>query len=309
MSTAGDREPTDAALQLIAARLRLDVFRMVTQAGSGHIDSSFSVIDILTTLYFAVMRTRPAEPHWPDRDRLVLSKGHAAPALYTALAFAGFFPRDELWHLRQPGSHLQGHPRTATPGVDAPSGSLGQGLSVAVGMALGLGMRPGPSRRRVFAVLSDGELDEGQTWEAITFAGHQRLDNLFAIIDHNNRQYSTRSKPMFAPEALAEKLIQFGWDARVIDGHSIPALREQLSLCQPRPRALVARTVKGRGVSFMEDTQHWHGKVPDAAQAERALAELRETLAARETAAAAVPAREGVEPGAPARSPRGEQHA
>lgn len=274
----------DDMLQELAAELRLDVFRMVMQAGSGHIDSSFSVLDIITTLYFAVMNIRPAEPAWPGRDRLVLSKGHAAPALYAALARAGFFPRADLRGLRQPGSHLQGHPRTATPGVDAPSGSLGQGLSIAVGMALALALEPGP-RPRVFAVLSDGELDEGQTWEAVTFAGEQGPDNLVAIIDHNGRQYSTRSKQTFAPEALADKLIRFGWDADVVDGHSIPALREQLSRRHPRPRALVAQTVKGRGVSFMEDTQDWHGKVPDAVTGELALAELLNTRAA--TAAAA----------------------
>jgi transketolase len=175
-------------------------------------------------------------------------------------------------------------------------------------MALALAMRPDRRHRRVFAVLSDGELDEGQTWEAISFAGQQAPGNLVAIIDHNGRQYSTRSRPMFAPEALVDKLVQFGWDANVIDGHSIPALREQLSRRGLRPRAVVARTVKGRGVSFMEDTQHWHGKVPDAAQAERALAELLETQAAAEAVTLdATAVREDA--GAPHESPEGARHA
>ena len=269
---------TNDMLRQLAAELRVDVFRMIMQAGSGHIDSSFSVLDIITTLYFAVMNIRPADPGWHGRDRLVLSKGHAAPALYAALARAGYFPREDLRRLRQPGSHLQGHPRTATPGVDAPSGSLGQGLSIAVGMALALALEPG-RHPRVFAVLSDGELDEGQTWEAIAFAGELKPENLVAIIDHNGRQYSTRSKPAFAPGALADKLIRFGWDAEEIDGHSIPVLRDQLSRDQLRPRAIVARTVKGRGVSFMEDTQDWHGKIPDVAAGERALAELLQAQA------------------------------
>jgi transketolase len=262
---------SDDQLSVLAASLRIDVVEMVVRANTGHIDSSLSVIDILTVLYFAVMDVRPDEPDWPGRDRLVLSKGHAAPALYAVLAARGFFDRAELETLRQPGSRLQGHPRTGTPGVDAPSGSLGQGLAIGAGLALA-----GRSSFRSFVVLSDGELDEGETWEAVMFAGTTRLANLTAIIDHNGLQYTGPTRRMLSPANLVAKLTAFGWSAMDVDGHDPAALRAALSATDgPGPRAVVARTVKGKGVSFMQNRQEWHGKVPDAQQATEALRELR----------------------------------
>ena len=185
---------TDDMLRQLAAELRVDVFRMIMRAGSGHIDSSFSVLDIITTLYFAVMNIRPAYPGLARPGPVRAVQGPRRSGTVRSPGQSRDFPREDLRRLRQPGSHLQGHPRTATPGVDAPSGSLGQGLSIAVGMALALALEPCRTRR-VFAVLSDGELDEGQTWEAIAFAGELKPGNLVAIIDHNGREYSTRSKP------------------------------------------------------------------------------------------------------------------
>jgi transketolase len=266
--------PSDDELRALAASLRVDIVEMVVRAGSGHIDSSLSVVDILTVLYFAVMDVRPADPRWPDRDRLVLSKGHAAPALYAVLARRGFFAREELRTLRQPGSHLQGHPRLDTPGVDAPSGSLGQGLAIGAGMALAANVQGRP-RRRTYVVLSDGELDEGETWEAVMFAGDRGLANLTAVVDHNGLQYTGPSRAMLNSDALATKLSGFGWHAVVVDGHAVADLRGAFASDGDRPVAVVARTVKGKGVPFMENRREWHGKVPDAAQAQQALRELR----------------------------------
>lgn len=258
----------------ISAALRLDVFDMIIRAKSGHIDSSLSVIDILTTLYFAVMRVKPCDPAWPDRDRLILSKGHAAPALYSVLARLGFFPREDLWTLRQPGSHLQGHPRLSTPGIDSPSGSLGQGLSVATGMAFASQTLHTAPNSRVFAVLSDGELDEGQTWEALALAGSCGLSRLTAIVDHNGRQYAGLIRDSSSIERLVPRLASLGWDVVVVDGHSFGQLQEALPRQGSRPLAVLARTIKGKGVSFMEDTLEWHGKIPTADQARQARIEL-----------------------------------
>jgi transketolase len=267
---------SDDELRAIAAGLRVDIVEMVVRANSGHIDSSLSVVDLLTVLYFDVMNVRPADPDWPGRDRLVLSKGHAAPALYAVLARRGFFDAEELSTLRQPGSRLQGHPRLGAPGVDAPSGSLGQGLAVGAGMALAAAKVLGRPGRRVFVVLSDGELDEGETWEAIMFAGDAGLSNLTAVVDHNGLQYTGRVRPMLGAAELAGKLASFGWTAVEVDGHAIADLRGALRGGGDRgPVAVIARTVKGKGVSYMENSGDWHGRVPGADLARRALAELR----------------------------------
>ncbi len=262
-------------LAQLAVSLRLDVLRMVQTAGSGHVDSSFSVIEILVALYFSVMRVRPREPQWPERDRLVLSKGHAAPALYAALARRGFFPVEELATLRRLDSHLQGHPTLATPGIDAPTGSLGQGLSLACGLALGqrrLGASPSP---RVFAILSDGELNEGQTWEAIMFASHQRLESLTAIVDANGLQYTGRTADVLALPDLGARARAFGWRAIETDGHDFGELLSCLaSPPDGRPTMIIAHTVKGRGVPFLEDDVVRHGKLlsdSEAAHAQRHL--------------------------------------
>jgi transketolase len=257
-----------------ARDMRVEILNMVFHANSGHIDSSFSIVEILTALYGAILRVRPDQPDWPERDRLVLSKGHAAPALYAALSMRGFFARSELGTLRTETSVLQGHPRLSAPGVDAPTGSLGQGLSLAAGMsyaARNLGRSPDA---RVFAILSDGELNEGQTWEAIMFAGHQRLSGLCMIIDLNGLQYSGATKDVLRIPGLVTAIEAFGWDVTEVDGHSIPQLTETLARTSPAPLAVVAHTIKGKGVSFLENDLKWHGKVPSRDEYLLALGEL-----------------------------------
>jgi transketolase len=260
-----------------ARQMRIDILDMVFRASSGHIDSSFSIVEILTALYGSVLRVRPSEPNWPQRDRLVLSKGHAAPALYAALSLRGFFARAELWSLRTSASPLQGHPRLSTPGVDAPTGSLGQGLSIAAGMAYAAERLRRYAATRVFAVLSDGELNEGQTWEAIMFAGHQKLASLYMIIDLNGLQYSGTTTEVLNITDLLSAIKAFGWAVMEADGHSIAQLRESLQECAEAPKAIIARTIKGKGVSFFENNLAWHGKVPTRAEYLSARAELTAT--------------------------------
>lgn len=268
-----------AAVEQKARAIRKHVIEMVGRAGSGHPGGSLSCADILAALYFGgILRVDPANPAWPDRDRFVLSKGHAAPALYAALAERGFFPVSELETLRQLGSRLQGHPDCRkTPGVDASTGSLGQGLSVAVGMALA-GKLDGRNYH-VWAILGDGECQEGQIWEAAMSASHYRLGNLTAVIDHNKLQIDGLVTRVMSPEPIAAKFEAFGWETRVVDGHDA---RKLLCLfkkaCEPRerPMAIIALTVKGKGVSFMEGVAEWHGKAPKGTQLEKALQDLDE---------------------------------
>ena len=261
-----------------ARRMRIDIVRMIAEAGSGHPGGSLSCADILTALYFGgVMEHRPSEPDWEERDRFILAKGHAAPALYAALALAGYFPEDELMTLRKLGSRLQGHPDSnQVPGVEVSTGSLGQGLSIAAGAAAGLKLDGKP--QCVFALLGDGECQEGQVWEAAMFAAHRNLDNLVAIVDRNGLQIDGSTEDVCAPGDLAAKFEAFGWEAREVDGHDIGALVEALSAAKAqrdgKPHAFIARTVKGRGVSFMEGQAGWHGKAPNADQLAQALADL-----------------------------------
>ncbi len=261
-----------------ARRMRIDIVRMIAEAGSGHPGGSLSCADILTALHFGgVMEHRPSEPDWEERDRFILAKGHAAPALYAALALAGYFPEDELMTLRKLGSRLQGHPDSnQVPGVEVSTGSLGQGLSIAAGAAAGLKLDGKP--QCVFALLGDGECQEGQVWEAAMFAAHRNLDNLVAIVDRNGLQIDGSTEDVCAPGDLAAKFEAFGWDAREVDGHDIGALVEALSAAKAqrdgKPHAFIARTVKGRGVSFMEGQAGWHGKAPNADQLAQALADL-----------------------------------
>ena len=261
-----------------ARRMRIDIVRMIAEAGSGHPGGSLSCADILTALHFGgVMEHRPSEPDWEERDRFILAKGHAAPALYAALALAGYFPEDELMTLRKRGSRLQGHPDSnQVPGVEVSTGSLGQGLSIAAGAAAGLKLDGKP--QCVFALLGDGECQEGQVWEAAMFAAHRNLDNLVAIVDRNGLQIDGSTEDVCAPGDLAAKFEAFGWDAREVDGHDIGALVEALSAAKAqrdgKPHAFIARTVKGRGVSFMEGQAGWHGKAPNADQLAQALADL-----------------------------------
>ena len=265
-------------LERRANEMRADIVRMIAEAGSGHPGGSLSCAAILTALYFGgVMEHDPADPQWEGRDRFVLAKGHAAPALYAALAHAGYFPREELMTLRKLGSRLQGHPDSnQVPGVEVSTGSLGQGLSVAAGMAAGLALDGRP--QTVFALLGDGECQEGQVWEAAMFAAHRGLDNLVAVVDRNCLQIDGNTADVCDPGDIAQKLAAFGWAVREADGHDIPALVEALSAAKAdrggKPHAIVARTVKGKGVSFMENQAGWHGKAPNAEQTQIALADL-----------------------------------
>lgn len=261
-----------------ANAMRKDIIEMIHEAGSGHPGGSLSCTDILSALYFGdVMTYDPAHLTSEARDRLILAKGHAAPALYAALAEAGFFPKDELKTLRKLGSRLQGHPDSKLlPGVEVSTGSLGQGLSVAAGLAAGLRLKGGD--QKVYTVLGDGECEEGQVWEAANFAAAESLGNLVAIVDSNGLQIDGQLCDVCSAGELDEKFAAFGWEVHRVDGHDIDALIA-LFTSLPRkatgkPQAIIAKTVKGKGVSFMENQVGWHGKAPDAEQTKQALAEL-----------------------------------
>ena len=261
-----------------ATDIRRDILTMITEAGSGHPGGSLSCTDILTALYFGgVMDYDAADPQKVGRDRFILVKGHAAPALYATLAHAGYFPIDELATLRKLGTRLQGHPDSnLVPGVEVSTGSLGQGLSVAAGLAAGL--RLSGEAGHVFTVLGDGECEEGQVWEAAMFAAHQKLGRLVAIIDNNELQIDGCIHDVCDPGDLGAKFAAFGWDVREVDGHDIGALIEALSAAKATdgtaPIAVIAHTVKGKGVSFMENQAGWHGKAPSREELDTALADL-----------------------------------
>lgn len=265
-----------AELSQMAKRLRRHVISMVAAAGSGHPGGSLSAADIIAALYFRVLRHDPGDPQWPDRDRFILSKGHAAPILYAALAEAGYFPTAELTTLRKLDSCLQGHAdMKLTPGVEMSSGSLGMGLSFGVGLALAA--RMDSKIHRTYVLLSDGECQEGQTWEAALAAAQFKLDHLTAIVDYNGLQLSGWVRDIMGLEPFSQKWEAFGWHAIDIDGHDFGQI---LSACQAaletsgRPTVIIARTVKGKGVSFMENNVEFHGKAPSAEEAERAMKEL-----------------------------------
>ena len=265
-------------LERRANDMRADIVRMIAEAGSGHPGGSLSCADILAALYFGgVLEHDPENPEWEGRDRFILAKGHAAPALYAALAQAGYIPREELATLRKLGSRLQGHPDSnQVPGVEVSTGSLGQGLSIAAGAAAGLRLDGAP--QTVFALLGDGECQEGQVWEAAMFAAHRKLDNLVAIVDRNGLQIDGRTCDVCDPGDLGAKFAAFGWDVDEVDGHDLDALVAVLGAAKAgrdgRPHAVIARTVKGKGVPFMENEAGWHGKAPNAEQAAEALAAL-----------------------------------
>lgn len=262
-----------------ATDIRRDILTMITEAGSGHPGGSLSCTDILTALYFGgVLDYDPADPQRTGRDRFILAKGHAAPALYATLAHAGYFSIDELASLRKLGTRLQGHPDSnLVPGVEVSTGSLGQGLSVAAGLAAGL--RLSGEAGCVFTVLGDGECEEGQVWEAAMFAAHRGLGNLVAIVDLNGLQIDGATADVCDPGDLGAKFAAFGWDVTCVDGHDLGALVEVLGGAKraggSRPHAVIARTVKGKGVSFMEGQAGWHGKAPNAEELTIALAELQ----------------------------------
>ncbi len=263
-------------LEAKARTLRVNLIRMLAEAGSGHPGGSLSAVEIVTALYFHVMRLKPLQPDWPDRDRFILSKGHAAPLLYAALAERGFFPPEELLTLRKLGSRLQGHPDLRKlPGVEASTGSLGQGLSIGLGIALA-GKLDGRDYR-VYVLLGDGECQEGQVWEAAMAAAHYRADNLTAILDYNGLQIDGPVAQVLSPLPFAEKWEAFGWAVREVDGHDFASLLDAFAWAagvRGRPSLILARTVKGKGVSFMENRVDWHGTAPNREQAARALAEL-----------------------------------
>lgn len=259
-----------------AKEIRIDIIREVFSASSGHPGGSLSAADLITFLFFQEMNIDPEDPGKADRDRFVLSKGHAAPALYAALAERGFFPKEELTTLRQIDSALQGHPdMKKVPGVDMSTGSLGQGISAAVGMALGLRMDGTGSR--VYAILGDGELQEGIVWEAAMAAAHYGLDNLTAFVDWNGLQIDGRNEEVMTVSPVDEKFRSFGWDVQVIDGHDMAAIGEAVARAKTvsgKPQVIIAKTVKGKGVSFMENQAGWHGKAPNEEQAKQAVEEL-----------------------------------
>lgn len=266
-------------LEINACKARMGVIEGTFNAKSGHPGGSLSSVDILTCLYFAKMNVGVQNPQDPDRDRLVLSKGHAAPALYSVLALKGFFPFDELKTLRKSDSRLQGHPSMRMlPGLDMSTGSLGQGISAAVGMALG--GKLDHKDYKVYAILGDGECEEGQVWEAAMFAAHKKLDNLVVFVDFNNLQIDGTLDEVNAPTPIPEKFAAFGWNTMEIDGNSIPEILDALDRVEAngKPTAIIAKTVKGKGVSFMENQCGWHGKAPNKEEYDIAMAELNGEL-------------------------------
>ncbi|MBI4148347.1 transketolase [Candidatus Woesearchaeota archaeon] len=271
------RKVTDVKkLQLLANTVRQDIIRMLVAAGSGHSAGPLGMADIFVALYFHVLHHKPNEPDWPDRDRLVLSNGHICPVLYATMAEAGYFPAEELLTLRQFGSRLQGHPhRLALPGLETTSGPLGSGLSQAVGMALAAKMNN--KKIRIYCITSDGEHDAGNTWEALMLAGKHKLNNLCVIMDRNNIQIDGYTEDIIPLEPLRAKYEAFNWHVLELDGHNmrhiIDALDEAKGIYE-KPTVIIAHTVPGKDVSFMENDYQWHGKPPTPEQASIALTEL-----------------------------------
>lgn len=268
------------ALQVTAAKVRLGIIEGVFHAKSGHPGGSLSSADLLTYLYFKEMNIDPKTPKAEGRDRFVLSKGHCAPGLYSVLAQRGYFDEDELQRLRHIGSMLQGHPdMKGTPGVDMSSGSLGQGVSAAVGMAMA--GKLDKKDYRVYALLGDGEIEEGQVWEAAMFAGHHKLDNLCVIVDNNGLQIDGPVSEVGGPEPIDQKFEAFGFDVICINGNCFDELEKAFAFagqCKGKPCAIVMKTLKGKGVSFMENQVGWHGKAPNAEEYEAAKKELNDSL-------------------------------
>lgn len=271
-----NRDELRNKLEKKARLLRWDIVKMTGCAGSGHPGGSLSAADIVAVLYWHHLRHKPQEPDWPDRDRFVLSKGHSCPALYAALAETGYFERETLWTLRQVGSILQGHPdMRKTPGVEISSGALGHGLSVANGMSLAA--RLDKKDYQVYVMIGDGESQEGEIWEAAMFAAHYKLDNLVAIVDHNGLQIDGPVSEVMEVEPLDRKWSSFGWHTFSIDGHNIDEIfdaLEEADKVKGKPCVIIARTIKGKGVSFMEGAVDFHGKAPCEEETEAALKEI-----------------------------------
>ena len=267
-------------LAITACKVRMGIIESTHAAKCGHPGGSLSAADLFTYLYFKEMNVDPANPKWEDRDRFVLSKGHTAPGLYAALALRGFFPVQDLLSLRKVGSYLQGHPNMNTvPGVDMSTGSLGQGISTACGMALAAKLKG--KTNRVYTLLGDGEIQEGQVWEACMFASHYKLDNLCVIVDNNGLQIDGNVADVMSPYPIVDKLEAFGFHTQAIDGHDFEAIEAALETARTitgRPCAIVMKTVKGKDVSFMENLASWHGVAPNDQQYEQAMAELKAKL-------------------------------
>ena len=267
--------PTD--LKSLTKQMRLDIIRMIEAAGNGHPGGSLSIIDILTVLYWKFLKHDPKKPDWDGRDRFILSKGHACPALYAVMAYRGYFPVADLMNLRKLGSPLQGHPdRLRLPGIEFSTGSLGQGLSVGVGMACAAKLDKKDFKTVV--VLGDGEMQEGQCWEAFMSAPKFKLDNLIAIVDFNNGQIDGPVNEVMNLEPLADKLRTFNWEVQAIDGHDLAAVEKALAKAwaakDGKPQCIVAKTIKGKGVSFMENNIAWHGNAPKKEDADKACKEI-----------------------------------
>ncbi len=268
-------------LEITACKVRLGIIEGVHSAKSGHPGGSLSIADTLTYLYFAKMNVYPDKPDEPSRDRFVLSKGHTAPALYSTLAQKGFFPEEELKSLRHVGAMLQGHPCITIPGVDMSSGSLGQGISAACGMALSAKVSSEPYK--VYTILGDGEIQEGQVWEAAMFAAHYKLDNLVAVVDNNGLQIDGRVADVMSPYPITDKFAAFGWHVIEADAHdfdSLEAAFNEAETISGQPVVIVQKSIKGKGVSFMEDNVSWHGSAPNDEQYAQARSELEAALAA-----------------------------
>lgn len=275
---------TKKQLAMAATRIRMAAIEGTFHAKSGHPGGSLSIADTLAYLYFKEMRVDPANPHWADRDRLVLSKGHTAPALYGALALKGYFSESEICTLRHVGSILQGHPDMKhVPGVDMSTGSLGQGISAAVGMALSAKMDK--ADWRVYTILGDGEIEEGQVWEAAMFASAKNLTNLCVVVDNNNLQIDGTVEEVNSPYPIPEKFAAFGFNVIIIDGHDFDQIEAAFAAaraCTDKPTAIIQKSIKGKGVSFMENQASWHGTAPNQEQHEQAMNELKAALAAYE---------------------------
>lgn len=272
-------EITDAKIKFIEERareIRVNIIKMLTEAGSGHSAGSLGTADIFAAFYFHILNHDPKKPLWEDRDRLILSNGHICPARYAAMAISGYFPEKELWTLRKINSRLQGHPhRSDLEGVETTSGPLGSGLSQAIGVALSAKLDN--KRWRTYCILSDGEHNEGNHWEAVMFAGKNRLNNITAFVDRNNIQIDGYTEDIMPIEPLRDKYISFGWHVLEIDGHNlyeIVAAANESKAIYEKPTAVIAHTIPGKGVSFMENDYLWHGKVPNGKEAKLALEEL-----------------------------------
>lgn len=262
-------------LEITAAKVRMGIIEGTFNAKSGHPGGSLSIADLLTYLYTVKMNVNPADPDMKERDRLVLSKGHTAPALYSVLAEKGFFPKEELKSLRHIGALLQGHPCIHIPGVDMSSGSLGQGISVACGIALA--GKIDNADYKVYTILGDGEIEEGQVWEAAMFAAHYKLDNLLTIVDNNGLQIDGKITEVCSPEPITDKFAAFGWHVITMDAHDFDSIEKAFDEAEKisgKPVVIVQKSIKGKGVSFMEDKCSWHGTAPNKEQYDQAMAEL-----------------------------------